>query len=1129
MSIRQGSVRHALSRLCKLPAPLAALVLLAGGSPVAAAPVSGLDPSTLTATALSPDSTITGAKLEDVALTDPSLLGQTSSEGVNVMIKYQYDATATYSGGIEGLSPTSPRKTGKSLQDNDQAVRDYESYIKGKETATSAAILATVPSASIRNSYTTVYGGVSATVPANQISSLLAVPGVEAVQRDSIESPLAQDDATTFVGAAAVWPSLGGEAHAGQGVIVALLDTGIWPESPFFTDGAGLPAPVAAHACQFGDGSDVAHLGPTFACNNKLVGAYAFTQTYMALIGSDGHEFCNDATKKCSTRDPEGHGTHTASTAAGDLVQHAFMYGVDRGPVSGMAPGAEIIEYRVCMQLGCFNSDAVAAVQQAIRDGANVLSYSISGGANPYTDAVELAFRDAFNAGVTVSASAGNSGPGAGTTDHGGPWVITVGASTSDRFFTSTLNLAASNADTFSMPGVTITNGVAAATPVVLAQTLAGEDSLCQHPLAAGAAAGKVVACRRGGNARVDKGFNVSRGGAAGMILYNSINQDVETDNHWLPAIHVNGPSTGLLAFINGHTSVTATWAQGTASATRGDVMAAFSSRGPSAFFLKPDITAPGIQVLGGMTPQPDPLVTSNGPSGNLFQAIAGTSMSAPHVAGSAVLVRAAHPSWTPAEIKSALMTSAAQDVVKEDGVTAATPFDAGAGGLRVNRAVNPTIVFDETFADYVASGADPLGRVNLNLPSVDATTMSGLLTTTRTAINVSGVDQKLTVSIQQPAQGTITVNRRNQAIHVARGGSVTFSITISAPFAPNGQYFGRITLTPRSGNPVTIPVAFFKRQGAVTLSQSCAPTTITTSTSSHCSATVANLANAAGNVNFSLAGRGLRYDNVSGANSVSKHGATWSGSLSPAIPPQVLSITQSNNTPAGGYLPLSLFGVPPLGGVGDDTVTNLNVPTFFYGGEPYTRIGVSSDGYLIVGGATAAADVTPVPQHFPNPARPNNVIAPLWTDLNPPAGGAIRVASLTDGTNSWIVIDWNAVKDFGDAQTNTFEVWLQQGATPDKEQISINYGSIGTGDPGTGVNWGAENRDGTSGVNIPSPGPASDSNWMVMLSGPTAGGQHTMTYDLSSDQAGAFTSIASMTSDLTAGVTEVPVDITVN
>ena len=295
-----------------------------------------------------------------------------------------------------------------------------------------------------------------------------------AVQKDTLNHPL--DDNTSFIGATNVWPTLGGQDNAGSNVVVGVIDTGVWPESPFFIN-RGLPAPphpLSFYHCDFGDGTDVAHLGPTFACNNKLIGAYNFTQTYMSIQNSDGQEFCNNTTHVCSARDSEGHGTHTTSTAAGDRVDSAPLYGIDRGPVSGIAPGAHVIAFRVCLVNGCFSSDSVNAVQQAIHDGVNVLNFSISGGANPYTDPVELAFLDAWNAGISVNASAGNSGPGAGTSDHGGPWTTTVGASTGPREFRSTLHLTADGGATFDMTGITLTNGISSATPVVLAQNLPG-------------------------------------------------------------------------------------------------------------------------------------------------------------------------------------------------------------------------------------------------------------------------------------------------------------------------------------------------------------------------------------------------------------------------------------------------------------------------------------------------------------------------------------------------------------------------------------------------------------------------------------------------------------------------------
>jgi subtilisin family serine protease len=1100
---------------------------------------------------LTPDSTFTAAKSSSgyLAQTDPTLLNQSSSSPVSVMIKYDFDATASYTGGVAGLAATSPRETGKSLKANAGAVAAYDHYTSGKSDAISAAVKQAVPAVNIRQTFQTVYGGVEAQIPANSVNALLQVPGVAAVQRDSLQQPL--DDNTQFIGATAVWPSLGGSTTAGSNVIVGVIDTGVWPEHPMLTD-HGLPATGGSYACQFGSGTDVTHLGAPFVCNNKLIGAYAFTQTYMANLGSDGQEFCNNTTGECSARDPEGHGTHTTTTAAGDCVTNAPLYGVDRGPVCGIAPGAHVIMYRVCMALGCFSSDSVNAVNQAVIDGVNVINYSISGGGNPYTDAVEMAFLDAVNAGISVNASAGNSGPVSGTSDHGGPWVTTVGASTGPRSFTSTLHLTADGGATFDMPGFTLTNGISSPTPVVLAENIPGEDALCQTKLAAGsAAAGKIVACKRGTNARIDKGFNVFSGGAVGMILYNPVAMDVETDNHWLPAIHVDGPSTNLLAFINGHTNVMAWWAQGSATATPADVMAAFSSRGPTGDFIKPDITAPGIQVLAGMTPQPDETTPTNGPPNNLYQAIAGTSMSSPHAAGVSALVKAAHPSWTPEEIKSALMTSSVQAVKKEDGVTAATPFDDGAGSIRADRAVSPTLVFDETYADFVASSGDPLHRVDLNLASIDATTMPGVLTTQRTGINVSGRPQTLDIQTSMPAGVAILVGNNNdpsnaKPLHVGAGGSVTFGVKIDATNVANGQYFGWIKLVPESGaNAVFMPVAFVKTQGQVTLTNSCTPATIPASNGtalSHCTTSVSNFAGSPAHVDLSVEalenGKSLKYGNVSPPGVGDSNGVRWSGTLTPAIPPQITSITPTTaaNSP-GGYFPLSALGVTPLAGVGDDTITNLNVPTFYFGGEPYTRIGVVSNGYLVIGGGTSA-DVVVTPQHFPNPARPNNVVAPWWTDLNPPAGGAIRATVVADGppgptTTTWILVDWNAVKNFGDATTHTFEIWLRlpggaAGAGAVSEQTTISYGTnSGAGDSASGSNWGAENRDGSSGVNIATQ-PATGSEYAVNTSPPTAGGTTTLTYDIWAKLAGTYHSVASMTSDLTPGVTQVSQEITV-
>ena len=355
--------------------------------------------------------------------------------------------------------------------------------------------------------------------------------------------------------------------------------------------------------------------------------------------------------------------------------------------------------YRVCNSNSCYGSDSMAAVEQAIIDDVDVINFSISGGDEPvHAISVELAFLDAYAAGIEVNASAGNDGPGAGTANHAGPWVNTVGASTlgspvqvdgaPDRH-------GGPSPLTMDVDGATVTGGVSSATPVVLGpHTVSG--LLCDTPASSGDYTGLVVLCKRGTNARIEKGYNVSLGGAAGMILYNTTQTDVETDNHFLPAIHLNDPTSAIAAFVSAHTGVMATWSAVRAASAAGDVMASFSSRGPLGDWIKPDVTAPGVQILAGESPHhlfspADGL----GPAGEYYQAIAGTSMSSPHAAGVAVLIKAAHPSWTPGQIKSAMMTSSLQDVLKEDGTTPADPFDMGAGSIRANRAVKPTVTFD--------------------------------------------------------------------------------------------------------------------------------------------------------------------------------------------------------------------------------------------------------------------------------------------------------------------------------------------------------------------------------------------------------------------------------------------------
>lgn len=1045
-----------------------------------------------------------------LARTDLALLARTDATRVTVMVKLDYDPVASYSGDVEGLDATSPAVTGISLEKNADGVDAYTEHVAQTEATALDAIQEAVPDLTITRSFRTVYGGFSATVPANEVEELLAVKGVAAVHQDTLQQPLT-DSTPGLVGAPDAWEGLGGSTTAGEGVIVGVLDTGIWPEHPSFEDSGDVtapPQPTEGWACEFGDGAEP-ELGDAFECNAKLIGAYAFLESYMLFVGSRDGEFCSAVSRQCSARDADGHGTHTASIAAGGPVASAELLGVERGPISGIAPGAHVIAYRVCALQGCFSSDSAAAVEQSVLDGVDVINYSISGGTNPYTDPVELAFLDAYNAGIVVNASAGNEGPGPATANHAAPWVTTVAASTSTRQFLTSLRLSAPDADApLTLAGATVTGGMAA-TPVVLAESIAGVDARCLAPLPADSAAGKIVACERGTNARVAKSYNVERGGAAGMILYNPEAQGLNTDNHFLPSVHIDQPNTAAFLAFMANPGVTARWGSAVATAVPADVMAPFSSRGPSGDYLKPDVTAPGVQVLAGHTPVG--LTQDGGEPGQLFQATQGTSLSSAHGTGVAALVRAAHPEWTAGQVKSALMTSAAQGVLKEDGETAATPFDRGAGSIRADRAISPTLTFDVEAGEFVSGAGDPLGRVHLNLPSIYANPMPGVLTTSRTAVNVSGRSQEVRVRVDAPAGSSISVTP--ERFRIGTGSSREITIAIDSTGLEDGTYFGAITLDVNRGSDAVLPVAFDRTQAAVHVTHSCDPASVPAGSATECTVTAVNhLATDAQAALEVAAPRNVSLVNVSAPAVANGNAFTWQGPLSGRVASTIDGISAGK---PDGYLALADRGVEPVGGLGDESIANFTVPEFTYGGEAYTRIGFTSNGYAVVGGGIAA-DVDHRPQALPGSAAPNNILAPYWTDLDFSASGELRVAVLARGTQRWLVADYAEVAAFGlPDETSTFQIWIGLNGVDD---VAFDYGPLDLADPDA-VTVGAENADGTSGAQLGS-APADGDGWVVDTSPPVPGGSLTVTYDVRSDVGGAYEIPATVATDVMAGRT---------
>jgi subtilisin family serine protease len=680
--------------------------------------------------------------------------------------------------------------------------------IKQAEFLAAARVIA--PGAVVLHRYQVVLNGLSLRVPGRTLEAIAAIPGVVAVHPDVLLQTTT-DRSPAFIGAKTAWKALGGQSVAGEGTIVGVLDTGVWPEHPSFSDpdpeGHPYEPPGVAPACQFGIG---ANPGPAFTCNNKLIGAYRFMAAYDACVGAN--QCAMPAAAFTSARDDDGHGTHTASTAAGNGRVPATLLGIDRGEVSGIAPRAHVIAYKVCGEDGCFGSDAAAAVEQAILDGVDVINFSVSGGTAPYHDVVELAFLDAYAAGIFVAAAAGNEGPVAETVHHRGPWVMTVGASTQKREFASKLTLQSSDGAKLKLKGATVTAGIPSPLPVLDAATLG--DPLCLGAGMDGAFAGRVALCQRGGNARIEKSFNVRQRGAAGMILYNPTLQGRATDNHTIPSIHLESDAGAqLLAFIAAHPAVTAAFTAGKPAGAKADLMAPFSSRGGPFQLLgvsKPDITAPGVQILAGNTPDS---ATPADADDELFQAIQGTSMSSPHVAGAGALIRALYPGFTAGQIKSALMTLAsAKRLFDEDGTTPFDPFDAGAGRLAIKKAADVPITFDVTSSDFELHRSD---LWNVNMPGLYLPNVASTFSVVRTAHSVLAVPRTLKLKVAAPTDLVVTVP---PSITIPAGGDTAFPIQVDVTAVPEREVRHAAIIFTGGGPQLRFPITVRKISDATTL-----------------------------------------------------------------------------------------------------------------------------------------------------------------------------------------------------------------------------------------------------------------------------------------------------------------------
>ena len=774
------------------------------------------------------------------------------------IVQFAGKPLATYAGGVKGFHATRPLKGARINTHSFNAAR-YRNYLTNRQhTVLSRSGIAARPV----YRFTTVLNGVVLKMTAQQASKLRGTPGVAMVEKNRIftvrtsssSKPEAavglaglpgpaglaapqsgsQPPTPAFLGLTGpngVWhKQFGSDAQAGGGVIVGDIDTGFWPENPSFGAFSDDGPKAGTIKKKFHGTCDTTGEDPV-TCNNKVIGARYFDAA--GLSHANAGEFT-------SPRDFDGHGSHTASTAAGQPVQ-ATINGSDAGPLEGMAPGARLSIYKVLYenaagtQASGSGADIVAAVEAAVNDGVDVINFSVGDDVDTF-GSDEFAFLNAAAAGVFVSAAAGNAGPGASTIDNAMPWETTDAAGTFDENFPMRVTLG--NGATYD--GVGRGSGVGTS-PLVdsvnvgLSGAPASSVELCfskewtggTQILDPAKVAGKIVLCKRGTNDRIDKSRAVSEAGGAGMILYNASDaQEFDADFHFVPTDHINN-TNGLaiksyIASAPGSATASLTPVAG-APTPEAPVVAGFSSRGPSLFnggdLGKPDIMAPGVDMVAAVSPEHH--------SGNLWDSESGTSMATPHIAGIAALLLSKHPDWSPMEVKSAMMTTASPFDNKGNPIPG-TPFDMGSGQVNPGPAFDPGLVYNSGVVDWVKyscgrgvhlfSGTTDLCTVfpaipanQLNYPSIAAGALPGTQTITRTVTDVSSLPANradhYTAHVTSPDGYDVSVSPSQFDI---RGGqSVTYTVTITRTTAPLNVYrFGQLVWTDGSGHSVRSPIS---------------------------------------------------------------------------------------------------------------------------------------------------------------------------------------------------------------------------------------------------------------------------------------------------------------------------------
>jgi uncharacterized repeat protein (TIGR01451 family) len=923
--------------------------------------------------------------------------------------------------------------------------------------------------------YDVVFNGFAVQLTAAEAAQVAGLPGVVDVQPEGTYY-LDTDVGPAWIRAPGIWDgsATGLPGTKGEGIVVGIIDSGINTDHPSFADIGG---DGYDHTNPLGSGIYKGWCNAGFpglaTCNDKLIGVYSY------------------ATSGNNPEDDDGHGSHTASTVAGNVLLGAGLDGPTTtisGNISGVAPHANIIAYDACAGT-CPGTALLAAINQAVADGVDVINYSISGGNDPYNDTQSLAFRNAVAAGVFVQTSAGNSGPGAGTTGHNEPWTSAAAATTHNRtIFNDLVSMSGGSTPPANMRGKGFTSGFG---PALIVYAGNFGNALCAPGFwAPGTFSGQIVVCDRGIYGRVEKGQAVLNAGGGGYVLANDApnGNSLTGDAHVLPGVHITYADgvvlKNWLASGSGHTATISGYIVDLSPAN-GDVVAGFSSRGPNTGLgdiLKPDIAAPGVDVWAAVANGGD----ANPPE---FGFISGTSMASPHAAGAAALLRALHPTWTPMQVKSALMMGANPASVRDtDGVTPANPFAMGAGRVDLVGAANAGLLLNESDANFIAANPATGGQPrDLNLASLTEDNCFLSCSWNRTFDVAAG--GAWSASYGGPAGMVIAASPAN--FNAATGGTqgVTISVDVSA-LPKNQWYFAAVTWSdgPSGAADARMPIAVYASASTdpLVLGKGASVTEAAGGEVYTYTVTVANTSPLAQTFLITdVLPAGTSYVPGSATGGLVYDAANNRLTTSAFLDGLDLAVTASPS-PFGYLAP----GGPELGSVRnlctalgstqcDETAVNISGYNFRFLNVAYSAIRVTSNGWV--------SPIDPagnwfLNQQFPDATPPNGVIAPFWTDLDldgtsgsDPGSGYFYddvYVDPGDSSNVYFVFGWENAQLYNDPTRKvSAQVWIKQNT----DQIWFTYGNITGGlptgynggtDAGGGLTVGAENTAGTVGAN---------------------------------------------------------------